>query len=209
MNVKKLIITILIVLFFASKINAQLFESKEFYPGVKTVKGKYYKGSGGGGFWSIANLDTLGRTIEKESYCKKELRGRDNFVYNFNNDKLYHIVTFDINNPNRIDTISSYEYKYQEKRIVCQKDIRRNFRDSTVIRLIENKGDTILIYQHKSYCFRPKTNTTDVFERRYTMKFQEDLISSFFMQKRQNGSISRKKTTGIHDNNFEKRLFTE
>ena len=172
---KKLIITVLTVLFFVSKINAQLFDEQEFYPGIKTVKGKYYNGSGGGGYWSIAKLDNLGRTIEKESYRKKELRGRDKFVYNSNNDKLYYIETFDINNPNRIDTISHYEYKYQEDRIVYQKRISsRN--DSTVIRLIDSKADTVLIYQSKSYYFRPKTNTTDIYEEIHTLKYQNGLL---------------------------------
>ena len=173
---KKLIITILTILFFTSKMNAQLFEKQEFYPAIKTVKGKYYSGSGGGGYWSYAKLDTLGRTIEKESYRKKELLGKDNFVYNSNNDKLYYIVTFDINNPNRIDTISHYEYRYQGGRIVYQKNTHRNRRDSIVIQLIENKGDTILIYQHKSYYFRPKTNTIDIYEQRHTLKYQNGFL---------------------------------
>ena len=173
---KKLIITILTVLLFASKTNAQLFVKHEFYPCITTVKGKYYNGTGGGGYWSIAKLDILGRTIENESYRKNRLLARYNYVYNSNNDQLYYIVTFDFNNPYRIDTISNYEYKYQENRIIYQKDTRRNLRDSTVIQLIENKDDTIFVYQHKSYYFRPKTNTIDVFERRYTLKYQNNLL---------------------------------
>jgi len=183
---QKLIIAILTVLFFANKINAQLFVSKEFYPGIKTVKKKSYDDSGGDSYWSIAKLDTLGRTIEIESYLKKVSFGRANFVYNSNNDHLYCMITFDTDNPNSIDTLSSYKYIYQENRIVYQKDTRRNLRDSTVIQLIENKGDTILIYQYKSYFYksykshyssRPEeTNTTDVLERRYTLKYQNDLL---------------------------------
>jgi hypothetical protein len=175
-NMKKLIITFLTILLFVNKINAQLFEKQEFYSNVKTIKGKYYNGSGGGGYWSIAKLDTLGRTIKNESYRKKKLLARNSFIYNFNNDKLYYIVTFDINNPNRIDTIFHYEYKYQNNRIVYQKNIRSNFHDSTVIQLIENKGDTILIYQEKSYYFQLKTNTTDIFERRHILKYRNDLL---------------------------------
>jgi hypothetical protein len=173
---KKLIVTILTVLFFTNNANAQLFEKQEFYPNIKTVKGKYYSGSGGGGYWSFSKLDNLGRIIEQDSYRKKELRRRYNYAYNSNNDKLYYVVTFDINNPNRLDTISNYEYKYQGDKIVYQKDTHRNHRDSTVIQLIESKGDTILIYQHKSYYFRPKTNTIDIFEQRYTLKYQNDLL---------------------------------
>lgn len=173
---KKLVITILAILLLGSKLNAQLFVTQEIYPDISTVEGKYYNGSGGGGYWSVAKLDTLGRTIEKESYRKKELLARDKFVYNSNNDQLYYIVTYDINSPNRIDTISNYEYKYQGDRIVYQKNTNKNRRDSTVIQLIENKGDSILIYQDKSYYFRPKTNTTDIYERIHTLKYQKGLL---------------------------------
>ena len=173
---KKLIITILTILFLGNKINAQLFVTQEIYPDIITIKGKYYSGTGGGGYWSVAKLDTLGRTIEKESYRKNELLARYNYAYNSNNDQLYYIVSFSINHPNQIDTICNYEYKYQGDRIVYQKNTSRNRRDSTVIRLIENKGDTILVYQDKSYYFRPKTNTTDIYERIHTLKYQNSLL---------------------------------
>jgi len=141
---KLFLISVLTVLFFITKADAQLFKKHELYPTIKTVKGKYYNGSGGGGYWSIAKLDTLGRTIIKESYRKKILLARDSFVYNSNDDLLYHIVTFDINNPNRIDIISRYEYKYQDNIIVYQKEGI----SLAVIELIKNKADT-LIYQTK------------------------------------------------------------
>ncbi|MDR1879465.1 MAG: hypothetical protein LBQ78_00855 [Tannerellaceae bacterium] len=173
---KKMIITILAVLLFANKVDAQLFKKQELYPGIRIVKEKSYNDSGGGGYWSIAKLDHLGRIIEEEYYRKKELRGRHKSIYNSNNDKLYDIVTYDINNPNRIDTISNYEYKYQGNSIIYQKNTSGNHRDSTVIQLIENKGDTILIYQHKSYYFRPKTNTTDIYEKIHTLKYQNGLL---------------------------------
>ncbi len=174
---RQLIISILAFLFFASRIDAQLFASHKFYPGISTIKGRYYNGSGGGRHWSLAKLDTLGRTIEKESYLKNRLLARYNYAYNFNNDQLYEIATFDFNNPNsRSDTISNCEYKYQADRIVYQRKMHRNTHDSTVMELIKNQGDTLLIYLEKSYYLRPKTNTTEVFERRYTLKYQNDLL---------------------------------
>jgi len=146
MEMKKIIAIILPLLFFASKANAQLFKEQELYPNVKTIKTKHHNRCCGNGFWNIVKLDTLGRIVEKEYYFKRKLRARHNFIYNSNNDKLYEAVTFDINIPNRIDTISRYEYKYQGNRIVYQKRISsRN--DSTVIRLIENQDDTVLISQ--------------------------------------------------------------
>lgn len=161
---------------WGSKINAQLFAVDEIYPETTTIKGKYYNGSGDGGYWTIAKLDTLGRIIEKESYQKNNLLARYNYVYNSNNDQLYYIVSFDINHPNQIDTISNYEYKYHENWIVYQKNTKKNRCDSTVVQLIENQGDTILTYRDKSYYFRPKTNTTDVYERIHTLKYQNGLL---------------------------------
>lgn len=157
-------------LLFVNTASAQLLKEKEFYPGIKTVKGKYSKG-----YRSIKKLDTLGRTIEREGYWKRKLLGRDNYVYNSNNDQLYYIVTFDFNNPNEIDVIVRYEYKYQDDRIVYEKRVYSD-NDSTVMKLIENQGDSILIYQEKLYRFRPQTNTTDIYEYRYTIKYQNDLV---------------------------------
>lgn len=172
----KLVVTILATLLLGSKLNAQLFVKQEVYPDISTVEARYYNGSGGGGYWSVSKLDTLGRTIEKGSYRKKELLARDKFVYNSNNDQLYYIVKYDINNPNRIDTISNYEYKYEGGRIVYQKNTHSNRCDSTVIQLIENKGDTVLTYQDKTYYLRPKTNATEIYERIHILKYQKDLL---------------------------------
>jgi hypothetical protein len=149
-------------------VNAQLFHEKEFYPNVKTIKRKSYNGSGGGGYWTIAKLDTLGRTIEKESYRKNTLLARDNYVYNFNNDQLYHIATYNINYPSRTnDTISNYKYRYEGNRIVYQKVVYRN--GSTVIQLVENKDDTVLIYQQKRHDYI----------QRYILKYQNSLLVLF------------------------------
>ena len=172
---KKLIIITVTVLAFTNNLNAQIFEKKEFYPGIKTIKGKYYNGSGGGGFWSIVKLDSLGRTIEKESYWKDELRARYCFDYNSNNDKLYYITNYSINDPNRIDTVACYEYKYQEDKIVYQKSTSSRL-DTTVIRLIDNKADTVLVYQRMVHYFRPKTDTTVIYEETYTFKYQNGLL---------------------------------
>ncbi|MDR2083762.1 MAG: hypothetical protein LBP67_02050 [Bacteroidales bacterium] len=173
---EKFIISILIILFWGNKTNAQLFVTNEIYSETTTIKGKYYSGTTIGSFWSIAKLDTLGRVIQKENYNKRKLLSRYNYVYNSNNDQLYYIMSFNINNSKRIDTISNYEYRYQENRIVYQKKTYRNCCDSTVIQLIENKGDTILIYQDKSYYFRPKTNATDIYEQIHTLKYKNGLL---------------------------------
>ena len=171
----KFIISILTIICYTSAVYAQLFEEKDFYPNVKTVKGKYYNGSGGGGYWSLDKLDSIGRTTERERYRKKELRERESLIYNFNNDKIYGIQTFDFEQPNRIDTIVRYEYKYQGSRIFYQKSSFSRL-DSTVIRLVENQNDTCLIYQSKSYHFRPETGLTDIYKKKYTLSYKDGLL---------------------------------
>jgi len=213
---KKLIISILAVLFFSSNANAQLLGEgvlypnveRGFYPNVKTIKTKSYSGTGGRGFWRIAKFDSMGRVIEKEYYRKRKLLSRQNFVYNSNNDILYEITTFDINNPNRInDTIFFYEYKYQEDKIIYQKQIFfRSKRDSIVIRLIENKADTTLIYQKKSYYFRTRTNVTDIYEEKHILNYKNGLLVSF-----EKINENRRATTSLeyYSNGKLKRIITE
>jgi hypothetical protein len=178
---------------------------KKSIRGVSTIKGKYFNGTGGGGYWSFEKLDSLGRIIEKENYRKKSLLSKEEFIYNSNDDKLYYIVTYDIDNPYRIDTISRYEYKYQDNRIVYQKMIGSRG-DSTVIRLIDSKED-IVVFQSLSYYFRPKTNTIDIYEKRYTLKYQDELLIQFeefdlsrndyeiiYFEYYPNGMLKRRKT---------------
>lgn len=171
----KFIISILTLLFCTSAAYAQLFHEKDFYPNVKTVKGKYYNGTGGGGYWSLDKLDNTGRTTEKKRYWKKKLLGSEIRIYNSNNDKVYEIQTYRISHPNQIDTIIRYEYKYQGDRIVYQKSSFSKL-DSTVIQLVENQNDTCLIYQEKSYRFRPKTGLTDIYEKKYTLTYKNGLL---------------------------------
>ncbi len=167
-NIKKLIV-LFVGLIYINVLTAQVlqYEKQEFYPGISTV---YHFGNNH--VWgSIERLDSLGRPIEKENYYKKELRSRENFVYNANNDVLYYISTF----PNQIDTVFRYTYAYQQGRIVYQKMVSSK-NDSTVTRLIENKADTLLIYNLKSYFLRIQTNTVVINEEIHTLKYQNGLL---------------------------------
>jgi hypothetical protein len=155
-----------------------MLEEKKIYPGVKTIKGKYFSGTGGGGYWSFEKLDSLGRTIEIENYRNEELLSKEEFIYNSNNDKLYEILTFNINKPLQTDTIVKYEYKYDGDIIVYQKSIYSK-NSSKIIKLVENRGDTILIYKKQSYYFRPKINVTDVYEEIYSFTYKNKLLTCF------------------------------
>lgn len=177
---RKLILNLVIVgfsfLMTPIAIHAQLFETNELYPNTNVIKGKYYNGTGGGGYWSLEYVDSIGRIISKESYHKKQLMSRRQIVYDANDNKIYDIQTFDYNNPERVDTFR-YEYKYENNRIIYQ-FCKLSENDSTVIELIENQGDTLLKYQEQAFYYRPKTKKTDVYETVYTLNYQNGLLIS-------------------------------
>ena len=52
-----LIIAGFLILITPNTIHAQLFETNELYPNTNVKKGKYYNGSGGGGYWSLEYVD--------------------------------------------------------------------------------------------------------------------------------------------------------
>ncbi|HPM10707.1 MAG TPA: hypothetical protein PK941_09720 [Paludibacter sp.] len=172
-------------------IHAQLFETNELYQNTSIVNGNYYNGSGGGGYWSSEHVDSIGRIIRRENYHKKQLLSRREFVYDDNNNKIYDIQTFDYNNPERVDTLR-YEYKYENNRIVYQ-FCKLSENDSTVIKLTENQGDTLLKYQEQTFYFRPQMNKTDVYETVYTLKYRNGLlINKEIFDKEQNTTEIRK-----------------
>jgi len=177
----------MIIFWFPLTLKAQLFEANELYPNIRMIKGKYYNGTGGGGYWTLDYVDSIGRVISKESYHKKQLMSRRKIVYDANDNKIYDIRTFDYNNPERVDTFR-YEYKYENNRIIYQfRKLSEN--DSTVIKLTENQGDTLLKYQEQAFYYRPKTKETDVYETVYTLKYQNGLlISKEVFDKEQNST---------------------
>lgn len=209
-KIRKLILNLVIVglliLITPIAIHAQLFETNELYPNTNVVKGKYYNGSGGGGYWSLEYVDSIGRIISKESYHNKQLMSRRRIVYNHNNNKIYDIQTFDYNNPERVDTFR-YEYKYANNRIIYQfRKLSEN--DSTLIKLIENQGDTLSKYQEQAFYYRPKTKKTDVYETVYTLKYQNGLlISKEEFDKEQNSTEIQKHE--YYDNGRLKRRLIE
>lgn len=180
-------ITGLILFGFPLTLKAQLFETTELYPDIMMIKGKYYNGTGGGGYWSLDYVDSTGRVISKERYHKKQLMSRNKIVYDDNNNKIYDIQTYDYNNPERVDTCR-YAYKYTDNRIKYQfRKISEN--DSTVIKLIENTGDTLLTYREHVFYYRPNSNTTAVYEKLYTLRYRDNYLISKEVSDKASGSI--------------------
>ena len=131
---------------------------------------------------------------------------RRKIEYDSRNNKIFDIQTFDFNNPERIDTFR-YEYKYDHDRINYQyRKLSSN--DSSVVELVENKGDTIFIYQEKAFYFRPQTVRTDVFEKIYTLRYRNDLLISVETYTKNNNS-KEIKTYEYYDNSRLKRRLIE
>ncbi|MDR1739351.1 MAG: hypothetical protein LBR45_01150 [Bacteroidales bacterium] len=207
----KIIIIISIVLFFANKTNAQWREyiatypdiEREYYPNVKVIKRKSYGDKEGRkGFWQMMKLDEKGRVIEKQFNRKRNLGRIENFVYNSNNDILYHIITY----PNRIsDTAFCYKYNYENGRIIYEKFIYLSSNDSTVIQLLKNYADTTLVYLERYYYHRKRTNVTDINETKYILHYKDkhlvrleeikeyDKLTNF-LEYYSNGMLKRQKT---------------
>lgn len=199
-----LLITGLIIFWFPLTLKAQLFETNELYPNIKMIKGKYYNGTGGGGYWSIDYVDSIGRIISKESYHKKQLMSRQKIVYDNNNNKIFDIQTFDYNNPERVDTFR-YAYKYADNRIIYQfRKLSEN--DSTVIELIGNQGDTVLKYQEQAFYYRPKTKKTDVFKTVYTLRYRNGLLISKEKNDNENNSTELIKYEYFGNGRLKRRL---
>lgn len=187
-----------------SAINAQLFETNELYPNTNMIKGKYFNGTGGGGYWSLEYVDSIGRILSKESYHKKQLMSRSKIIYDDNNNKIFDIQTFDFNNPERIDT-NRFEYKYADNRIIYQfRKLSKN--DSTVIKMIENQGDTLLIYQEQAFYYRPKTKKADVYETVYTLKYKGGLLISREEFDKEQNSTEIKKYEYFENGRLKRRL---
>lgn len=173
---KTIIIILLSTLALCNKANGQLFEHKELYPGIATIKTKYYNGSDKRRYSSKSKLDIFGRITEKDSYRKNKRLSTDKYEYNEHHDQLFYIVTNDINHPSQEDTIISYENKCLSDRIIYQKSVGRNKRDSAVVKLIDNKGDTILVYQLSKFYFREKSGTNDTFIEIKSLHYHNKLL---------------------------------
>lgn len=151
----------------------QLFQKKNFMPGIKTVKVKYFSGTGGKGFWSEEKLDSLGRIIEKSRYRKDKLTERTVYDYNSRNDIIARITVYNINFP--IDT-SRYEYLYTNNIISFEKRINSSH-DSVVNRLIYNEGDSILTYRETSYTYIADRKEYYNTSRTYTLHCKDNLLT--------------------------------
>lgn len=160
-------------------VKAQLFHDKTFYPQTSSQKVNYFNGSGGGGYWSLKKFDSLGRTTELKNYRKAKLLHITKYIYNSNNDIVYLLDSRDKDNLMSLDTSISFEYQYLDNNISFQKRVMNSFKNNlTVIKLVENCGDSLIIYRETNQYYRPKTKKTDEFNIEYTLSYKNGLLAS-------------------------------
>ena len=138
-----------ILLLISCSLNAQLFEEKRIFPGVKSIEGKYFNGSGGGGYWTLEELDDRGRIINKKNYKKSRLLAERALVYNEANDLIMDIGIYSVNNPARKDSIH-ISYQYDEKGHISYQCRKFSAKDSIVHQLEEVIGDSLYLYLETS-----------------------------------------------------------
>lgn len=171
-----------IILLWTVTSQAQLFVKKSFKKGLASVKGRYFNGTGGKGFWSLEKLDSSGRTIEKSRYRGKMLTERITYQYNHKNDVVSQINTFDINHPHVTDT-GSYEYVYQNDLIVFEKYISPG-KDSTTYTLVNNAGDSVLTYLERSYHYLADRAMMHPISETYVLTYQNSLLTRMEITRR-------------------------
>jgi len=162
--------TVLLLLLNTLTANSQLLINEKLLKGSSSVTTRSFNGSGGGGYWTIEELDELGRTSTKEYHRRKELLAREVYQYNPMNDEILRVQTFDINNPSRIDsTFTEYEYNTNGT-ITRQKQTFSNREDSIVFDLVDIKGDT-LKYSKREFYYRPTTGNIDTYSYEVSLVF--------------------------------------
>ncbi len=166
----------LILLSTPIKLKGQLFESKELFPKVKTIKIKHFNQSGSGRYLTLKNVDSIGRVKKEERFWNNMLLSSHELKYDNHNNIIVDIQTVDLNGYTRTDTIM-YEYKYYDNLIIYQ-ICKLSVSDSTIIKLTKNEGDSILKYQKSEYFFNHQTEKTDFYETSYTLKYKNRLLIS-------------------------------
>ena len=175
MFIKKTVLMGLVLTGVSLQAEAQLFEKLRLYPNVALIKSKIYDSSGKSRFWSIERLDSLGRLTEKEDYYKKTLLSKAKLTYDSRNNKLLDIRTYSISDSNHVDTIR-YDYEYTKDGISYPKQVRSSRKDSIVVTLVDNIGDTTFIYQSVHYNPKTKPDSICCYKEMRFLTFRDGLL---------------------------------
>jgi hypothetical protein len=144
-------IVILLSLLLLSDLSfGQVFNKRESFRGSSKITTKQFNGTGRKGYWNLKIIDSKSRIAYVEYFKKTTLIGRQHYKYNNNDDEILVTATFDINNPNRVDTISATDYEYDNKlKIVSSKTLMGQ--TVITIKLINSSNDTLKTYEKIVY----------------------------------------------------------
>lgn len=171
---KKVLSILLISIFFIVQMNAQLFESKKLYPDVKSIKGKYFNGSGGKGYWSMETLDEKGRIVNSKSYKKRILLSETEYHYDSNNNEIHNTELFDINHPKKVKTNWHRRYEYDSSNNISYQVTKTSDTDSAIIKLVTITPDSMFTYLETSYHYNAAKNKRWENKKEHKVFFNKD-----------------------------------
>jgi len=148
--IKRRIIFLTLSFLFASQTNSQVLYKTDISKGTKSIRGKYYNGSGGKGYWDLRKLDPTGRTTIVKKYKRRKLLSETATSYDSRNNEVLSVSLFSINSPDRIDTNWVKKYKYSGNTIT-EEITKYSDKDSTIILLKSILDDTMFVYSEITY----------------------------------------------------------
>lgn len=141
---------IIVILFSLASIQCfgQVFGKKEVQEGIAKIETKQFSGTGGSGYWSLKYYDQKGRMIIEELYRKKTLMGKHEYKYDEHDNEILFISLYDINNPNKMDTVSNTKYVYNSSGLIEKEETITG--NSTFTTTLISKGNKTTTYQRIS-----------------------------------------------------------
>lgn len=168
----KIIICICVycIIFFLTA-NAQMYEKKDFYPGVREIYRRGYSSSAGDGWWTTYKLDEKGRVVYQENHFRRELRAKYQYEYNSYDDKILQI-SLAVRKSDQNDTIRN-NYQYENGRISRQGTIfSGDTIEHLVFELLDSKGHSIFEYKRIMYRKARDNDSVEIAsEELHTLKY--------------------------------------
>jgi hypothetical protein len=152
----------IVILFTLASIQCfgQIFDKREIQQGIAKLKTNQYSGTGGGGYWNLKYYDEKGRMIIEELYKRNTLMGRHAYEYDQFDNEILFISLYDINNPNRNDTVSYTKYYYNSNGQI-EKELTTVANSKFTTKII-SKRENLTIYQKISEHYWKREDTINV-----------------------------------------------
>lgn len=176
---------------------AQVLSINEVTTDVSIIKEKGTRRVGTGRYRVFKYLDKVGRVIKSDTYFKRTHFATEEFIYDQWNNIVLNTQT-DWINPQKQANVCKYSYVYEGSRIILQTKTISD-KDSSVMELVYNHGDTILNYLERSFIVQGSNEMRFTRETNYILKFQNGLLVS--KEVKIKGSDTSELTKLEYDNN--------